>query len=209
MKEKKLIEQILKNNKKAINRFYKIYSSRLLNYILTRIDNPKDGEEILQDTFVAGLDSLPTFKFRSSLYTWLCSISRHEIADFYRRKKIKTLIFSQFPFLEKIVDRALGPQLAMEEKELKDKIGRTLHSLSEGYCRILRLKYIEGQSLAQIAQKMGKSVKAAESKLTRARIAFRKEYVRQNQRSKIKDQSSWAKSFPIFSSFDNQGGVSF
>ena len=113
MDEKELVSQILENDKKAVNIFYKTYQKRLLSFILRKVDNQKDAEEIWQDTFISGLDSLPLFSFRSSLFTWLCSIARHEIADFYQRKKIKTIVFSRFPFLKKIVDKALGPELAL------------------------------------------------------------------------------------------------
>ena len=176
MTEKELVNQIIKGDKKAIRRFYQTYQKRLLNYILTKVKRRKDAEEILQDTFVSAFDSLPVFHFNSSLYTWLCAIARHEVADFYRRQKIKTIVFSRLPFLKKIVDRALGPELALQEKEVKEKIYRTFKNLSEGYAQILRLKYIEGKTYAQIAQMLGKTVKAVESKLSRARLAFQKEY---------------------------------
>lgn len=201
MSEKALVEKILQGEKKAINSFYKTYKAKLLAFISQKVADKKDAEEILHDTFISALDSLPLFKFNSSLFTWLCSITRHEIADFYRKKKIKTIVFSHFPFLEKLVDQALSPELAMEEKELKQKISRTLRSLSEGYSQILRLKYIEGLSMAQISQKLGKTVKAVESKLFRARLAFQKEYGKEIQNFK----EDWQ----IFSSSGNKRSLPF
>ena len=183
MTEKQLVAKVLTNNKKAINLFYQTYQPKLLNYIRKKVDNLKDAEEILQDTFLSSLDTLPLFKFNSSLSTWLISISRHEISDFYRRRKIKALIFSHFPFLKKIVDKALGPELALQEKEAKQKIISTFKNLTEGYSQILRLKYVDGLSMKQIAKKLGKTVKAVESKLTRARLAFQKEYDNQGQKN--------------------------
>ena len=64
----------------------------------------------------------------------------------------------------------------MQEKETKKKIWQTLKKLSEGYSQILRLKYIEDLSMKQIAVKIGISVKAVESRLSRARLAFQKAY---------------------------------
>ncbi len=179
MNEKQLVRQIIRGNKKAVCQFYHTYQSRLLNFILTKIENPKDAEEILQDTFLSSLDSLPLFKFNSSLYTWLCSISYHEIVDFYRKKKLKTIIFSRLPWLEKIMDKALGPELALQEKEIKIKIYHTFKNLSEGYAQVLRLKYIEGLSMKEIALRLKTSIKAVESKLSRARLAFQKQYVKE------------------------------
>lgn len=159
---------------KDFKNFYQKYRGRLLNFILQKVGRPEDAEEILQDTFLSALDSLPLFRKESSFYTWLCSIAKHEIADFYRKQKIKTIVFSRFPRLEKIVSQALGPEAALEGEELEEEIVHCLHSLSEGYSRILRLKYIEGHSYKEIAKKLKESVKTIESRLFRARKAFTK-----------------------------------
>lgn len=201
-KEKQLVKQVIKGNKKAIRSFYRAYQNRLLNFILTKVENVKDAEEILQDTFLSSLDSLPLFKFQSSIYTWLCSIAYHEIVDFYRRRKLKTIIFSRLPWLEKIVDKALSPELALQEKELKIKIYNTLKNLTEGYAQILRLKYIEGLSMREIALRLQTSIKAVESKLTRARLAFQKQYVKETG-------ETFNQNWQIFSTAFDQGELSF
>ena len=180
-KEKQLVDKILSGQKKAIERFYKKYSARLLNFILSHVESFADAEEILQDTFVSALDSLPLFSYKSSLFTWLCGIAKHEIADFYRKKKIKTILFSHLPFLEELATQALGPEEKLIRKELKREIKAVFKKLSEGYRQVLRLKYQEGYTVSQIAQKLGLSFKAVESRLFRARLAFQKEYARQNQ----------------------------
>lgn len=190
MSEKKLIKQLIANDQRAIRKFYQLYQERLLNFILKKIKDPKDAEEILQDTFLSTLDSLPIFKQNCSLYTYLCSIAKHEIADFYRRQKIKTFLFSHFPILENLASQALSPQRDLEEKELKREALRTLKNLSEGYSRILRLKYIDGLSYQEIAKKLKKSVKAVESKLARARQAFAKSW-----QSRLNPQGDSASSY--------------
>lgn len=179
MTDKELVRKMLENHKPAINRFYNIYKPKLIKLISRNVDNPKDTEEIMHDTLLSALDSLPLFAFNCSLLTWLCAIARHEIADFYRKRKIKAIVFSRLPFLEKLVSKALSPELAMQEKEMKAKIYQTFKSLSEGYSYILRLKYIEGKTYEEIAVILDKSAKAVESQLSRARLAFQKEYYEQ------------------------------
>jgi RNA polymerase sigma-70 factor, ECF subfamily len=155
---------------------YKTYAQRLLSFVKTKIPDVNEAEDIMEDTLVSALDSLPTFAGKSSLFTWVCGIARHEIGDFYRKKKIKQIVFSKLPFLKELVSEALGPELAFQELETKRKIGLTLHALSEGYCQILRLKYVDELSMWQIAEKLHITVKAVESRLTRARLAFVKLY---------------------------------
>jgi RNA polymerase sigma-70 factor (ECF subfamily) len=161
------------------------YRERLMRFVGRKVRNHEDVEEIVQESLIAALDSLPVFRGECALFTWLCSIARHEIADFYRRKKIKQIVFSRLPFLKDLVCDALGPELAYQELETKRKIVRTLKNLSEGYSQILRLKYIDGLSMKEIAQRLEITVKAVESRLTRARLAFQKVYVNEErERSK-------------------------
>lgn len=159
---------------------------RLTRFIQLRTKTVEDAEEILQETLISSHESLPSFKGKSSFFVWLCGIAKHEIADYYRKQKIKTFLFSRLPFLEELADQALGPEEELIETELKVRVKEAMFLLTEGYRRILRLKYIEEKTVAQIAQKLGISVKAAESRLTRARVAFREVWVYQNeQKEKI------------------------
>jgi len=136
----------------------------------------EDVEEIVQETLLSAWESLAMYQGKSSLFTWLYSIARHEVADFYRKRKIKQVVFSRLPFLKELVDKALGPELAYQELEVKRKIVKTFKGISEGYSKILRLKYVEGLSVKEIASGLGVSVKAVESRLSRARGAFKKLY---------------------------------
>lgn len=153
---------------------------KLRQFILTRVKSQEDAEEIWQETLISAYQSFPTFKKQSSLSSWFCGIAKHEIADFYRKKKIKTILFSRLPFLEGLADQALGPQEQLIEAELKRKVRKVYKSLSEGYRVVLRLKYIDEHSVAETARKLGLSLKAAESRLTRARLAFRQAWMEEN-----------------------------
>jgi RNA polymerase sigma-70 factor (ECF subfamily) len=172
--EKELVEEILKRNGEAIKQLYRHYAGPLLSFIAGRVPKKEDAEEILQDTWLSILDSLPLFHFRSSFLNWAKSIALHEVADFYRKRKIKSIVFSRLPFLENLVSQALGPELTFEEKEAKDQIEKVFTCLSEGYRKILRLKYIEGQSVVEIARTLNLTFKGAESRLFRAKLAFQK-----------------------------------
>jgi len=166
MNKKKLLEELLSDDCRK----------RLNGFVGRKVGDKKDVEEIVQDTLLAAYDSLPLFKGNSSLFTWVCAIARHEIADFYRKQKIKKVVFSKLPFLKNLVSEALGPELAYQELEKKRQILKALKNLREGYGKILRLKYIDGLSMKEIAERLDITVKAVESRLTRARLAFQKAY---------------------------------
>ncbi|MBN1263427.1 MAG: sigma-70 family RNA polymerase sigma factor [Candidatus Pacebacteria bacterium] len=183
----RVIQKAIFGDKTAQGEIFKGYRKRVLNFILQRVENLEDGEEILQETFISVFEALPFYSARSTLLTWICGIARHEVADFYRKKKIKTVVFSFFPGLEGFVSRALSPEGILEQKEAREKIKKILALLAEGYEQVLRLKYIEGFSVAQIAQELDETQKAIESRLTRAREAFGRLYVVINSKSQEGD----------------------
>lgn len=181
MNEALLVKKIIRGEKRSLRLFFETYRPKIARYITTRVDDPLDGEEIVQEIFISGLQFLPSYSFKSSLFTWLLGIARHEVADYYRKKKIKTVLFSHLPFLEKLADQALGPEEEMIEAELKARVKRVFGRLTEGYRVVLRLKYIEGLSVSEIADRLGLSYKATESRLTRARFCFREVWATENK----------------------------
>lgn len=152
------------------------YFFRLRAYLKRRVDNPEAQEEVLQETLIAAQQSFGRFKYRSSFFTWLCAIANHEMADYYRKQKIKTLLFSRFPWLEHLAEEALGPEQKLVRKELATQVTRSLSRLNEGYRQLLRLRYYQGLSVAKIATKYHVSYKTIESRLARARFAFAQVY---------------------------------
>lgn len=156
------------------------YREKLLKFVAKRVGDFNDAEEITQETLISAWDSWPMYKGKSNRFTWIIGIAKHEIADFYRKKKLKQVVFSKLPWLKELVSEALGPELAYQELETKKKIVKTLKNLSEGYSQVLRLKYIDNLSMKEISQKLNLTVKAVESRLTRARGAFQKIYVKEN-----------------------------
>lgn len=173
------INDIVCEKPAAILRLYSLLNPYLHQWFSTKVADLADREELVADSILSILDSLPRYRGDSKFGTWILAIAKHELVDYYRRRKIKTILFSAFPFLETIADKALGPQLALEEKEAKQHIYRTFQKLNEGNATILRLRYLEGFSVSEIALQLGLSYKATESKLSRARQAFATAYVSQ------------------------------
>jgi RNA polymerase sigma-70 factor (ECF subfamily) len=153
--------------------FYKKYYQSIRGFVRQRIDDEDVVEELTNDIMLAGINSLPSFNGKCNEFSWLCSIAKHKIIDYYRKKKLKTVLFSACPTFEEIADKALSPERDVLKNELKEEIKNTFNELNKGYIDILRLKYIEDLKISQIAEKLQMSVKAVESRLIRAKKKFR------------------------------------
>lgn len=74
------------------NNWIKTYSDELYGYAMGKTSNTELAEDLVQETFLAGLKSLENFKGNSSERTWLFSILKFKIADHYRKASTKNEI---------------------------------------------------------------------------------------------------------------------
>ena len=172
MKSKlQLAEKISGGDKKAFRNFYNQRNKKLTTFVLGKVRSRKDAEEIVQDTYLSFLDNLPLFRGKSKLSTFLFSIARHEVLDYWRKRYAKKAILT-VPFVDQVYTEKLYSSAL-----LNNEIERVYKKLTKEHVIILRLKYEEGFSVFQIAKRLMISVKAAESRLFRARKAFQEAYL--------------------------------
>lgn len=170
--ERKLVSEILSGNEQTLRAFYRQYARPFSSFVARRVENNQDVEEIVQDTFLAFLEALRDFSFKSTLFTFLCAIGNHKIVDYYRKRKIKSVLFSKLSDVEPLISNLLGPEQRLDEMLVSRKIKETFAKLAPRQRLLISLKYIYGYSIAEIAHKLAISFKSAESSLFRARKAF-------------------------------------
>ena len=67
------------------NKWIDLYSDYLFNYTITRVKDRETAQDLVQETFFAGLKSMKNFKGQASERTWLVSILKRKIIDHYRK----------------------------------------------------------------------------------------------------------------------------
>lgn len=172
MNDSELIQKILTRDRHALHLFYRSYTPKLRQYIRYKISSPDDAEEVLQDTLYAFLEAIRDFAGASRLQTFLYSICHHKVVDYYRRKKLRQVVFSALPQLETIATSILTPEEEFDVTMLREKIHRVLGRLLPMYKKVLLLKYGDELTVGDIARRLTISFKSAESQLFRARKAF-------------------------------------
>lgn len=180
-RDRKLARRILKGDEKALRSFMDEYFPRLYRYIRHRVKNEADAEDIVQVVLAQAARRLETYRGEATLLTWLIQICRHEISR-QLRESARTMDMMT-PFLNDNLLRSVVESLEAEgiptpeeesrRIELVQLVQFTLDQLPEHYASALELKYIEGFSSREIAQRLTISDEATQSLLARARRAFR------------------------------------
>ena len=132
------------------------YSDYLYNYTIVRVNNHEIAQDLISETFLAGLKSKDNFKGEASERTWLISILKRKIIDHYRKinsNKGKAEIRvtysdgeSEGDWLEERVSDPFDKTAedSMENEELGMAIFDCLDGLAEKQAAIFRKKTIDG-----------------------------------------------------------------
>jgi RNA polymerase sigma-70 factor (TIGR02943 family) len=149
------------------------YGDELYRFALSRVSNADVAEELVQETFLSGLDGLATFRAEASERTWLFVILRRKIIDHYRRQARATHVG-----LEEISDQGpseaeffnpenghwaaqqapaswLRADAALEQQELHAVLQRCQQRLPPQQEAVFALRYVEELSAEEICQELG------------------------------------------------------
>jgi RNA polymerase sigma-70 factor (ECF subfamily) len=170
--ELQLVSAIRRSDRKATAQFVSRYADTIYGYVNYRLAPRADlVEDVVQDVFLAALASLASFQGTSSLRTWLLGIARHKVEDHYRRRLRAAEPLDEHA-AELPADTPL-PDEALDRDRAREKAQYVLQQLEEGYRLVLLWRYWDHRSVRDIADATGKTEKAVERMLARARARFR------------------------------------
>jgi RNA polymerase sigma-70 factor (ECF subfamily) len=81
-----LVQQIRQGDSRAWTDLIARYEGRLLAFVDRRLHDRAASEDVVQETFVGFVNSLPNFDDRRELQTYLFTIASHKLTDYLRRQ---------------------------------------------------------------------------------------------------------------------------
>jgi RNA polymerase sigma-70 factor (ECF subfamily) len=180
--DRMLVKRLLAGDARSFDAFFSSYFPRLFRFALLRLEGDADlAEETAQAVLCQALSKLVTFRGEAPLFSWLCTFCRHEISK-QRQARGRSLgdrpLTEDDPVVKEALDSLLAessvePDVAVYEYEVRRLVRVALDYLPSLYAEVLEAKYVRELSVNEIADRLGKSPKATESILSRARAAFR------------------------------------
>lgn len=167
-----LTARLRRGERDAVQDLYMRYVDRLYSLVFYQVGRNKNiAEDIVQETFLAALNSANRYRGQSKPFTWLCGIASHKISDFYRRQRrgAEDVGLRSATEVEKIPAREEPIVDKFESEETKEVVEQVLAGLPLHYRQVLLFKYVEEMPVLEIGEIMGRSSKSVEGLLTRAR----------------------------------------
>lgn len=172
---------MVRGEQSAFDAFFETYAARVAAFASRRSSlDPASLEDVVQVTLINAIRSLGTFRGGSSLFTWLCQICRNQLIDVKRREDRQPRSQSleemarQRPSAEivELIDYR-DPLEEVTDDSNRDAVRRAINQLPASYARILELRFGDELTVPEIARLLQLTESAAESRLVRARQAFR------------------------------------
>lgn len=133
-----------------------LHADYLFNYTISRINHHDLAKDLVQDTFFAGLKAMDNFQGKASERTWLISILKRKIIDYYRKinsskgkAEVKMNFYSdgdrEGEWIEERVPSDWGSNVEkrIENEELNTVLEKCIGNLPEKYAMVFRLKTIQ------------------------------------------------------------------
>lgn len=184
--DKKLVERLLEGDGPSFDVFFNTYFPRIYRFALLRLDHDHNlAEDTAQIVLCQAISKMSTYRGEAPLFSWLCTFCRYEISKQRKARGFRPYqekLAEDSPAVRSALDSLLSatgddPDVATYQAELNQLIKVALDQLPALYADTLECKYVHGYSVRDIAGRIGKSEKATESILTRARTAFRECFV--------------------------------
>ena len=168
-----LIVRAQQGDQEAFEELYRSCYAPVYRFALTRIKSPDDAEDTTQDVFIKLLETLPRYRQQSpSLLPYLFVIARNKIIDHYRKRRPE---YDEEELWKLASEDPTPEEAAMIGEETAQTIA-LLNVLGEAEAAIVRMKYFDGFSTAEIAAVVGKREDAVRQILSRSIRLIRSHY---------------------------------
>ena len=144
----------------TISRIVETYSPMLLRLACTRLDDPADAEDIVQEVFLKLLTARPLFRDSEPEKAWLIRTTLHRASDLRRSAARRNVPLEE-------AAQAAASQAGSE-------LLTAVRALPEPYSAVIHLYYYEGYSIKEIAKLLGVPTPTVGTRLARGRERLRR-----------------------------------
>lgn len=157
----------------ALGRLVERHTAAISRLLWRFARTPTDLDDLVQETFLRVVRSLPTWSERQPLIHWMMRIATNVGRDYFRRNSVRSRYL-----VDRTVDdsgaaesepEAIDPGADPAARAAANEVKALLGALPPDDRALLTLQYLEGWDLATIAQHFGWTVTATKLRAWRAR----------------------------------------
>ena len=164
--ERATVDRARTGDQQALADLYDWYMPRVYKYVVARVGNPAEAEDLTEEVFLKMLGAISGFRWREVPFSsWIFRIAHNCIATHYRRSAQRGGATSELS--EDMVDERPDLALAVEERITIEEVRRASALLPDAQREVIALRFAVGLSIAETAKALGKregNIKALQHK---------------------------------------------
>lgn len=172
--DKVLVEQIGNNDKKAFEKLFRRYYSRLQRFLWGYVKNQQIAEDLVQEVFVRIWENRHSLNPDKKIKTYLYKIGRNLAIDHTRHKKVVRDWEEEKKALHSLMDKTIEDKL--HKKFMLKEVKKAIGDLPERRRLVFILSRYEGMTYKEIAEKLDISVNTVDTQICRALQTLRDKF---------------------------------
>jgi RNA polymerase sigma-70 factor (ECF subfamily) len=174
LEERELVERA-KHDASAFGELYRRHVPIVHRFALARLGNPADAEDVTSDVFLRALGAIERYRYTGVPFgAWLLQIAAHAVVDHCRRRRRHVDLDDED--LENIAAPGCLEDLVARREQLRRALA--LRPLPASQRAVLALRFGEDLDMAEVAERIGRTVGAVKLLQHRALMRVRAELAR-------------------------------
>jgi RNA polymerase sigma-70 factor (ECF subfamily) len=157
-REEDTVRRAERRDPEAFGQLYEEHFDRIYRYIVLRVRNQADAEDLTQQVFLKALEHIGSYHYRGMPFaSWLFRIAHNQVVDHWKKKsreKVKLLTQDEVAEAGALSDD--DPAALAEQKFGLEQLAAACEQLSDGQREVVSLRFAGGLSVAETAKVMGK-----------------------------------------------------
>lgn len=151
--EEDMISAAQRGDRDAFAWLYGRYVQQIYRYVLNRVGNVADAEDITSEVFIRASEGLSSYTITGVPFiVWLVRIARNQVINRFKKQSRH-----KETRLEVEIASADDPEQTAMQQATAEHVFQAMNKLTEAQQEVLRLRFASGLSVAETAQAMGRS----------------------------------------------------
>ena len=169
--EESLVRRAQQRDQMALTQLYEENFDKIYRYIVLKIGDRIEAEDMTQQVFLNALKSISSYKWKGMPFSaWLFRIAHNQIVDYFRKKSRRVTV----PLDETMSAGDNDPEQMTERKVEIEQMAEATKKLTKAQQEVISLRFAGDLSIAEVAKAMGKSEGAIKALQHSAIVALRK-----------------------------------
>jgi len=154
--EEELIRAAQKGDRDAFARLYEVHVERVYRYLLGRLGQSADAEDVTAEVFVRAMRALPSYRAKGRPFiAWLFRIAHNQAVNYLRKRARRR----EVPLLETAAVSD-NPEEAALRQVMLSEVFQAMQGLTDLQREVLTLRFGTDLSITEAAKAMNRSVEA-------------------------------------------------